>query len=65
MLKDMLKMLGGGILISLAGNIFRSTDLKGPVEVATGGVIFFLISAGAGVYLLYSGLRGYKKNRLE
>ena len=65
MLKDMLKMLGGGILISLAGNIFRSTDLTGPVEGAMGGLIFFLISAGAGVYLLYSGLRGYKKNRLE
>jgi len=64
MFKDVLKMLGGGILIGLAGNILRSTDLTGPVEGAI-GVIFFLISAGAGVYLLYSGLRGYKKNRLE
>ena len=62
--KNVLKMLGGGLFISLAGNIFRRTDFSGPIEDGMGEFILFLLLAGAGVYLLYSGLRGYRKNKI-
>ena len=62
--KNVLKMFGGGLLISFAGNIFRSTDFSGPIEDGMGQFILFLLSAGAGMYLLYSGLRRHRKNKI-
>lgn len=61
--KDVLKVIGGGLLISFSGNIFRSTNFSGPTEDGLGGFFLFLLLAGAGMYLLYSGLRTRKKNK--
>ena len=64
LLKDVLKMIAGGILIGASGNVFRGTDYSAPLADVIGGISLFVLLASAGMFLLYSGLRSYReKNR--
>ena len=64
LLKDVLKMIAGGILIGASGNVFRGNDYSAPLAAIFGGLGLFALLASAGMYLLYSGLRSYReKNR--
>ena len=64
LLKDVLKMITGGILIGASGNVFRGTDYNAPLADILGGLSLFVLLASAGMYFLYSGVRSYReKNR--
>ena len=64
LLKDVLKMIAGGILIGASGNVFRETDYSATLADLFGWLSLFVLLASAGMYSLYSGLRSYReKNR--